>query len=260
MELEIRNLSFSFKDHKVLKDVSFSVQKGDFLSVLGPNGVGKSTLFRCILGSYRNYTGSVLIDGRDSKEMHPRELASHIAYIPQAHKPTFGYSVLDVVLMSAARHLSPFSTPSSKDTERSMDSLDKLGISHLAQRDFMKLSGGEQQLVLVARAISQNADILIMDEPTSSLDFGNQLKVLERVCRLSEEGYTVLLSTHNPQHAMTYSAKVLALYEGSVAAFGPSKDIMTEELMKTLYGVPISILNTDRGGIIVPERNREERS
>jgi len=252
VKLEVRNLSFSYGEHEVLRDISFSLDKGEFLSVLGPNGVGKSTLFRCILGRLDGYTGSITSGGDDLKAMPRREAARRMAYIPQIHRPTFSYTVLDTVLMGTARQLSPFAQPGKAQVDRAMAALERVGAAHLYQRDFTRLSGGEQQLVLLARALAQQAEILVMDEPTSALDYGNQLRVLKLVRELAGEGYGVLLSTHNPQHALTFATRTLALCGGRVAALGNPEDVLTPELMKTLYGVDVVFAETAAGRVLVP--------
>lgn len=253
MRLRVENLRFSYRKEKpVMKDVSFSAGKGEFLSVLGPNGAGKSTLFRCILRILTSYEGRIWLDGTDSRMLSERELASRIAYIPQIHRPTFGYSVLDTVLMGTVRQLSPFAVPKKEQRELAMATLERLGIAWLSERNFAYLSGGEQQLVLVARAMAQQADILIMDEPTSALDYGNQLRVLQEVKALSKEGYTVLLSTHNPQHAMSFADTILALSHGRVAACGPAKEILTSELVRELYDVEAEFADVGPDRVLLP--------
>ena len=252
MKLSCEKLSFSYDGHEVLREVSFSAREGDFLAVLGPNGVGKSTLFRCILGILKDYKGSIKIDGADIRSLSKREMARRIAYIPQIHRPTFGYTVLDTVLMGTARQVGAFSQPKKGQMDAAWDAMGQIGIEALAHRNFAHLSGGEQQLVLVARAIAQQADILVMDEPTSALDYGNQLRVLDKVKSLSGRGYTVLLSTHNPQHALTFAGGLLALEGGCVAAFGKPQDTLTPELMKKLYKIDVGFVEADCGKVIVP--------
>ena len=169
MTLTVSHLTFAYpKAPPVLEDVSFTVPAGDFLSVLGANGAGKSTLFRCLLGGLEGYTGAILLDGRDVRTFSRRELAARIAYIPQIHRPTFGYSVLDTALMGLTRHLSPFQSPSKALEQQALTALEQLGVAHLAQRNFAALSGGEQQLVLIARALCQQSELLIMDAPRIS--------------------------------------------------------------------------------------------
>ena len=252
MILSVQNLTFSYADHTVLEDVSFDVDRGEFLSLLGPNGVGKSTLFRCMLGTLTGYRGQVLVEGQEIRTLPQSQRARRIAYIPQIHRPTFGYTVLDTVLMGTTRHLSPFASPKQTQMEAALDALDRVGVSALSDRSFAHLSGGEQQLVLIARALAQQSDILIMDEPTSALDYGNQLRVLQQVRALSREGYTVLLSTHNPQHALTFADRVLALHQGAVAAHGPAREVLTPALIRRLYRVETALADTRGGSVLVP--------
>ncbi|MBR6787100.1 MAG: ABC transporter ATP-binding protein [Clostridia bacterium] len=252
MNLSVQNLSFAYGAHEVLKDISFDLKPGEFLSVLGPNGVGKSTLFRCILGLLTDYKGKIFSENDDLRHMPRREMARRIAYIPQINRPTFGYTVLDTVLMGTTRQVSMFSQPGNEQIAIAKKALQRVGAEHLTERDFSYLSGGEQQLVLVARAIAQQAEILVMDEPTSALDFGNQLRILQLVKELASEGYGVLLSTHNPQHALTFATRILAIADGRVAALGPAEDVLTPDLVKTLYGVDVAFTQTAAGRVLVP--------
>ena len=252
MKLSIDRLSFSYDSRSVLQDISFDLHEGEFLSVLGPNGVGKSTLFRCILGRLDGYTGSITADGQALRTLSRREQAKLIAYIPQIHMPSFDYTVLDTVLMGTARQVGAFSRPNAQQTALALEALGRVGIAELADRNFNRLSGGEQQLVLIARALAQQARILIMDEPTSALDYGNQLRVLRLVRALAGEGYAVLLSTHNPQHALTFATRILALSGGRVAALGEPQDVMTRELIDRLYGVDTAFADVEGRRVIVP--------
>ncbi len=252
MKLEIDKLTFAYGDRPVLKDISFHLERGDFLSVLGPNGVGKSTLFKCILGIIHDYSGTILMDGVDLRGMSPHRLAQLTAYIPQVSRPAFGYTVLDTVLMSTSHSRSPFSMPQKQQIDIAMNALERTGIAHLAERNFSQLSGGEQQLTLIARALAQQSPMLIMDEPTSSLDYGNQLRVLDKVRRLAQDGHIVLLSTHNPQDAITFSNRVLALHDGCVAAFGETKDELTVDLIHRLYGIRTELIRNECGCGIIP--------
>ena len=254
MSIEVRNLSFSYGDRQVLYDISFSVGKGEFLSILGPNGVGKSTLFRCVLGLLSGYTGQVLVDGTDARRFSVREAAKHIAYIPQSSHPIFNYSVFDIVLMGRTSGLSTFRSPGQADKERCLWALEKVGIPHLSQRCFHRLSGGEQQLVLIARVLVQNAPILMLDEPTANLDFGNQLLVLEQARSLAREGYTVIQTTHHPEQSYMFSDRILAIQKGRVLTEGKPADVLTEEIMKALYGVDVNIVSLydDKARICIP--------
>ena len=252
MNLSVQNLSFSYGERQVLSDISFTLEKGEFLSVLGPNGVGKSTLFKCILGLLNGYSGKITSGGEELSSMSKRELSRRIAYIPQINRPAFGYTVLDMVLMGTTRQLSPFAQPHRAQVMQALAALERVGAAYLAERDFTHLSGGEQQLVLIARAIAQQAAILVMDEPTSALDYGNQLRVLNLVRELSKEGYAVLLSTHNPQHALTFASRILALSCGRVAALGAPQDVLTRDIVSSLYGVDVTFADTEGGRVLVP--------
>lgn len=248
MSICVENLSFAYGEHEVLKGVSFAAEYGEFLSVLGPNGVGKSTLFRCMLGLMPPSQGRTLIGGRDIAALSAAELAQSIAYIPQSHSPVFNYSVLDIVLMGTTAQLGKFSSPGKQQREQAMELLDTLHIADLRHRGYRNISGGERQLVLIARAMAQQAKILIMDEPSSSLDFGNRIRVMQTVRALSERGYCVIQSTHDPDQAYRYSDKILAMLDGGVLAFGTPKETVCDEVISKLYGVPVEVcsLRDDR--------------
>ena len=252
MSLSVQHLCFSYGKQAILRDVSFAVQPGELLAVLGANGAGKSTLFRCILDALPDYSGVISVNDTDLRRLSARELAKHIAYIPQSHRPTSGYTVLDTALMGLSRQIGTFSQPNGEHTALALSALSRLGIADLADRDFSRLSGGEQQLVLIARAITQQAKIFLMDEPTSSLDYGNQFRVLQQIKELTKQGYTVLISTHNPQHALHFADRVLALNGGTVAAFGPVREVLTPELLQELYRVEVEFADTPSGAVIVP--------
>jgi ABC-type cobalamin/Fe3+-siderophores transport system ATPase subunit len=259
MSISIHNLNFAYSLRAVLKDVSFSAENGQLLAVLGPNGVGKTTLFRCILGLQPHYEGVIQINGVDAHTLNARELAHKIAYIPQTHGIAFGYSVADMVLMGTTHNVSSVSVPGKKEHEAANAALEKLNISHLIYKNFAKLSGGEQQLVLIARALAQNAKTLLMDEPTASLDYGNQSLVLQQVRALADEGYTILLSTHNPQHALWYADRAVALMDGAVAAFGSPGEVVDAKLIEQLYGVEVRLVDTAQGPLISPVRKATVR-
>ena len=252
--LEVEHLRFSFGAREVLRGVDLRAEPGELVFVLGANGAGKTTLFRCILGLLPGYQGGVRVDGCDVSSLAPRALAKKIAYIPQTSHMIFPYTALELVLMGTNRRLGLFSAPGRRERAIAMEALEELGIADYAHRSFAELSGGEQQLVLAARALAQQARLLLMDEPTSALDFGNQVRVLERVSALTLRGYTVLLSCHNPQHAMLYAQRVVALHDGLVAADGPPDQALDEALMRKLYGVPARFVRTGDGVLIAPVR------
>lgn len=241
--LKIENLSFSYKKTPVLKNISFMVEKGDFVCCIGPNGAGKSTLLKCILNILKTENKHIFLQGIPIQNVTAKQMAAKMAYIPQHHTLAFSFSALEVALMGRTTHLSSFAVPSKKDEQLALDALEKLSIAHLASRSFQTLSGGEQQLVLIARALVQEAPILVMDEPTASLDFGNQYMVMNVISKLSHSSYLILLSTHTPEHALQYANKVIALQNGSIFFSGTPQESMTDTTLSALYGTPISITN-----------------
>ena len=253
MSLTIDNLSFSYGRHAVLQGVSFTARAGELLAILGPNGVGKTTLFKCVMGLERRYTGTIRADGADLAALSPRERAHRVAAIPQAHPLSFRYSAFDMVLMGTSHALSPFAVPGEREKAAARDAMARVNIAHLADRPFDHLSGGEQQLVFIARALCQQAKILLMDEPTASLDYGNRLLVLGVARDLSRAGYTVLLSTHDPQHALWYADRALALHEGKVLALGATREVVAPEVLQRLYGRRFALLETEQGPVLVPK-------
>ena len=240
MSIEVKNLRFRYGARPVIGDVSFTAEKGELLAVLGPNGVGKSTLFRCLLGFLKPVGGEILVDGKELGAYSRRELAKKIAYIPQSHSPAFDHTVLDSVLMGMTAQLGVFEQPGQAQREKAMQMLRALGMEKLFDRGCMKISGGERQLMLLARALVQDASMLIMDEPTANLDYGNSCRVMERVKKLGQNGYTIIFSTHDPNQAFSYATKVLALKDGGVMAVGAPEAVLTQAVLSRLYGIPVA--------------------
>ncbi len=253
MKLDVKNLCFSFKSHNVLNNVSFSSYSGECIFILGENGAGKTTLFRCILGLLRGYTGDILVDGVNCRQMSVKEMARRISYIPQAHSPVFNYSVFQTALMGTDAQMNMFNTPGEKERRLVFEKLEMLGISHLADRGYAELSGGERQLVLIARALVQNSGILIMDEPTANLDYGNQFRIMEQVKRLAGEGYLILLSTHNPEHALLFADKVMILKGNSIMMYGTPEETLNSKVIESIYGINVEIqtIRTNKGNVPV---------
>ncbi len=255
MSIEVANLSFSYGARPILKHVSFAAQENQLLSILGANGVGKSTLFRCMLGLQKGYSGQILLHGKNLNAMSIMDIAKAVAYIPQSHYPSFNYSVFDMVLMGTTHQVSVISKPGKKQLQLVEQALERLGISHLKKRGYTQISGGERQLVLMARALVQKAKILILDEPTANLDYGNQIRVLTQMKSLAKEGYTIIQSTHNPDQTFLFSDTVMAMKDGEIAAWGQPGDIFTEELIRNLYAAEVAInsLYDDRVRVCVPK-------
>lgn len=247
MELSIRDMHVSYGAHPVLRGVSFSARDGERIALLGPNATGKTTLFRCIIGLIHADSGRVSIDGTELASLSPKERARRIAYIPQSTAPAFNYTVQDMVLMGMTGQLGLLENPRPEHERRARQVLEQLEIGHLRLRGYGNLSGGEQQLVLLARALAQDARILLMDEPTANLDLGNQFRVMDHVLGLSQQGYTILFSTHHPGQASLYASRILALSEGKLLIDGPVSHL-TEESLSRLYRVPLSLRHVDYGG------------
>lgn len=258
--LTVQNLSFQYGKQSVLRDVSFTVKQGELVFLLGANGAGKSTLFRCILGLLPQYKGELRVQGQAARSLSARTLARLISYVPQNHRPSFSYPALDMVLMGTSHALPPFASPGREEYALARQAMAQLGISQLENRDFPTLSGGEQQLVLIARALAQQGNLLLMDEPTASLDYGNQIRVLEQARELSRQGYTILLSCHNPQLALLYPDRVLALHHGSILADGKPEEVLTPELIHTLYQVEVDFTHTQNGILLAPRSTTTRRT
>jgi iron complex transport system ATP-binding protein len=216
--------------------------------VLGPNGAGKSTLFRCILRFLKNYHGRISIDDADIRSFSRREMAKRIAYIPQSSNPAFNYTVLDIALMGLTHEVNLLSSPGKEHVLRAEQAIESLGIGNLRDRGFSELSGGERQLALIARALVQRSNILIMDEPTANLDYGNQCRVMKKIAELASQGYIVILSTHNPEHAFLYVDRAIMLDDGCLIADGAPDTVLTEQLIRKVYGVDVLLHVIDAGG------------
>lgn len=250
MLLEINNIYGGYGSGDIIKGVSCCADHADVLCLVGPNGCGKTTLFRLILGSLPISKGSITIDGRDTKNLSPKELANLIAYIPQYHSPVFAYTVLDVVIMGRASHFSAFEMPKAVDREAAFAALEKVNALHLANKKYTALSGGQRQLILIARAICQSAKIFVMDEPAANLDYANHQLLMEVIADLAKHGYCVVMSTHSPEHPFSVGSKVLLMKAGSVAGFGPPKEIITSENLQSVYGIEMDVVTVhDRYGM-----------
>jgi iron complex transport system ATP-binding protein len=241
MRLAAHDLAFGYPERPVGRSVSLVVEPGDVLCLLGPNGCGKTTLFKTLLGLLPPQGGQVILGDSDLAALPRQEIARRIAYVPQAQGAPFPYTALDIVLMGRTAHRGLFSGPTRADRELAWHALDELGIADLAHRDVTRLSGGQRQLVIIARAIAQAAPLIVMDEPTAALDFGNQVVVLTEVRRLASKGVGIVLSTHDPDHAFAVGKRVALMHAGAVKAEGPAGDVLTPERLRAVYGVDVSI-------------------
>lgn len=241
MRLEAHDLAFGYAERPVGRDVSLSLAPGEVLCLLGPNGCGKTTLFKTLLGLLPSQGGRVTLGGDAIASLNRQEIARRIAYVPQATAGIFPYSALDLVLMGRTAHRGLFAGPTAEDRSIAAAALGDLGIAHLADRDVTRISGGQRQLVMVARAIAQAAPLIIMDEPTASLDFGNQVVVLSEVKKLAARGAGIVLSTHDPDHAFAVSTRVALMSDGRVVAQSSPADVLTRERLREVYGVEVTI-------------------
>ncbi|WP_313181286.1 ABC transporter ATP-binding protein [Lacrimispora sp.] len=245
--LEVNGISFFYKPERmILEDITFQVNKGDILCLLGPNGTGKTTLLRCLLGFGKMKSGSIRIDGKEmSSSVSPRRRARMMAYVPQSSGITFPYEAFEVVLMGRLSHLSLGGSPTEKDRSVARESMERMGILELEHTLFQELSGGERQMVLVARALAQQSDILVMDEPTANLDYGNQVKMLRVIKKLSAQGYTVLMTSHFPEHAFLACSRVVMMQDGYIMAQGTPEEVVTSDSLSALYQTPVRVTETD---------------
>jgi len=263
MRLEVEELAFGYPGRLVGRGVSFALEPGEVLCLLGPNGGGKTTLFKTILRLLPAREGRVMLAGEPIDGWPHRRLARALGYVPQAQLGSFPFTLRQVVLMGRTAHIPTFGAPSRRDHEVADAMLAALGIGHLAERPYTEVSGGERQLTLIARALAQEPAILVMDEPTASLDFGNQVRILAEVEALARRGIGVILSTHDPDQAFLCAHRAALLHHGRLERLGPPRDVITSDSLRDVYGVEVDVLRIDRGGrdvqVCVPSLGRRPR-
>ncbi|MFZ1101388.1 MAG: ABC transporter ATP-binding protein [Hyphomicrobiaceae bacterium] len=245
--LAAHGLAFGYRGRPVGQDVDLEVRAGEVVCLLGPNGSGKTTLFKTMLGLLPSQGGEVRLGGRPLAALARAEIARRVAYVPQAQAAHFPFRVADMVVMGRTAHMGPFAAPSREDHAKALAALDALGIGALSQAEYTRISGGQRQLVLVARALAQDAPAIVMDEPTASLDFGNQVVVLSEVRRLAARGLAVLLSTHDPDHAFSIGHRVVLLDAGRLVAQGQPETVLTPERLRAVYGVSVAVERLSQG-------------
>ncbi len=254
--IQVRDAAFFYeKGRMVFSDVSLTVQKSELVSILGPNGAGKSTLLACLAGLQPLSAGQIAICGK-AVESYPREdLARIVGFVPQTHAAVFDYTVLEFVTLGRSPHINMFASPTREDTEMAEQAIETMHIGHLRDKLYTRISGGERQLVLIARAIAQNPQILLLDEPTAHLDYGNQIKMVKRMEGLRNAGYTIITTTHFPDHVFMCCDQVAVIHENRLAGFGPPGTVLTEEMLEKIYGVSISLCSTplQKRSLCVPD-------
>jgi len=257
MLLSVNNISFGYSPEKlVLRDISFELGAGDIMTVLGPNGVGKSTLFDCICRLRMPLSGQIHVEGNPIESYTQRQLASLITLVSQKVNSIFDFTVLDYVVMGCAPRVSPFGKPSAKDYADAKQAMADIGISCFSERIFTQLSGGEQQQVTIAKAIAQRPKIILFDEPTSFLDVGNQQKVLRLVKQMAASGFAIIMTTHNPDHAIQLGGICALMHPNGSMVIGPPESSLKEEILTEIYQTPLRLFKIeelDRCACLAPK-------
>lgn len=249
MKLDAQNIGFRYvRGRDVFRAVSFTLTDGDILSILGVNGAGKTTLLNCLAGLYRPQEGRILLDERPISDMSRNEIARSVGYVPQLHGSRFAYSVLEFAVMGRTPYIPLYGNPSREDYAVAHEKLAQVGMDGMENKIFNELSGGEQQLVMIARVLAQEAKIILLDEPTNHLDYGNQYRTLETMRRLAADGYIVVTTTHNPDHALKLGGQAAVLTPGGALHIGPAGEVLTAERLTALYGIPIGVSYSTEAG------------
>lgn len=253
VDLVIDHVQFSYVEKEpILRDISLHYTSPDVLCILGANGTGKSTLLQCVIGTLTPKYGTITIDGTEISRMPAPLRAQKLAYLAQIHHPTFAFPVIEVVTMGRTAHLGIWAQPQSEDYEKAYEKLCFLGIDHLAHKPYTDLSGGERQLVMIASALAQQPELIILDEPTSHLDFGKQYTFIELVARLREAGQGVLMTTHFPDHALQLESTCAIMSDGIIQTIGPAHEAVCEQTLQELYRIPVSLTRIKNRSICIP--------
>lgn len=245
--LSARGLATGYPGRTVGRGIDLDLRPGEVVCLLGPNGGGKTTLFKTLLGLLPPLAGSIELDGAELANLARAAIARRVAYVPQAQEGAFPFIVRDIVLMGRATRIGLWRQPGGKDVQAASAALGRLGIAAFADRPFTALSGGERQLVLIARALAQEAGLCLMDEPMANLDLGNRTRLLAHLLALRREGIGILFTSHEPDHALAVADRVLLLKDGRVAAEGPPAGVMTGPALSALYGLPVEVVELGDG-------------
>ena len=242
MIFEVKDGCFGYNKRQILNNISFSVNSGEVMSVLGSNGVGKTTLLKCMMGFLKWNKGGSFLDGEAINKIPTKDLWKKIAYVPQAKGAPFAYSALDMVVLGRSAHINTFKQPSKEDMDIALKAMEEVGISHLKDKLCTQMSGGELQMVLIARALTVNPAMLVLDEPESNLDFKNQLIILETIKRLSKDkNISAIVNTHYPTHALQIADKSLMLNRDGSSFYGVASEVINEKNMRSSFNVHVHI-------------------
>lgn len=253
MNLTVDDITFRYdSERNVLEHLSFSYNSPEVLCILGSNGMGKSTLLQCIIGAFQISAGAITVDGVPVGDYKARDFARKIAYIPQSHTPSFAYKVIDIVTMGRTSRIGYLANPSDDDVAFAHEQLDYLGVGHLAEKPYTDISGGERQLVMIASALTQEPELMILDEPTAHLDFGNQYRFVELVEKLRERDMGVLMTTHFPDHALILGSRTAVLSGGRIIAEGLAHEVINDASMRELYGIEVNVRQIEDRIICIP--------
>ena len=247
MQIKVEQVGFSYDGlNEIFSNINLNINAGEIISILGPNGIGKTTLLSCLAKIRIPTSGKILINGQNIMTMGHRDIARIIGYVPQSIFPSFDYNVIDYVVTGLAPWLGIFEKPKEEHYRLAVDSLQKMGIEYLKRKPYSKISSGELQQVSIARVITQKVQIVLMDEPTAHLDYGNQLKVLGIIKEMSEQGYGIVLTTHNPDQVLLLKSKVAVFDREGQFHFGNWDEVLTDDLLKAIYGVNIQICDVEK--------------
>jgi ABC-type cobalamin/Fe3+-siderophores transport system ATPase subunit len=252
MMLEAHGLGYGYPGRAVGRGLDLALAPGEVLCVLGPNGGGKTTLFRTVLGLLPAQEGDLRLEGHALAELARGEIARRVGYVPQGTAAQFAFTVREAVLMGRTAHIGLFAAPGPTDRAAADRAIEALGIGELAERVLTELSGGERQLAMIARALAQGARALVLDEPTASLDFGNQVRVLRELRRLAAEGYAVVFSSHDPGQAFLAANRVLLLAHGGAFRQGTPEEVITADNLRQVYGVEVRVAALDGARVCLP--------
>ena len=251
--IKLENISFTYnsENNHVLRTLSLEVSRGDITAILGPNGIGKTTLLHLILGWIRADSGSIYLDGKKQQQYSRREMGRLIGLVPQDEHITFEYSLLEYVLLGRSPHLHSLESPGKKDYKAAMTALEKVGLENLASRPVTHLSGGEKQLVLVARSLAQEPRILLLDEPMSNLDIANKIRLIEVLRSLKNDGVTILLTSHEPEVAAGISNYLILMGNDNIIEHGTADKVLTSESLSRIYGISVKVADHEGKKIVI---------